>query len=137
MPCVCLALRNALERARNTAYRGQRVQTAAFFRVQQSERVRSQLVCAWYRRIAAGLYLGRVAVGGSGLNTRGPGPGLRKGWQADRAGAKQRYTLNCFGLHGLGKPVTATVRQGRGDLTTTLLLATALLSTRCLFFVVC
>jgi hypothetical protein len=72
------------------------------------------------------------------VSTRGPGPGLRRAgsWladrQTDRQGRRKRAVgsnggINCFGLHGLGKPVTATLRQGRDDLTT-LLLATALLS---------
>lgn len=56
-------------------------------------------------------------VGGSGWNTRGTRTRVEKGQtdrQTDRQGKRKRAVRsNCFGLHGLGKPVTATVKVRR------------------------
>jgi hypothetical protein len=126
VPCVCLSLRNALERVRNAAYWGQRIQTA----VLSCPAKRMSEVAIGMRAVQAysSKCIGRVAVGGSGLDTRGPGPGSRRaGRQTGQAQKNGTLQLNCFGLHGLGKPVTATVRRDKEE--TTLLLATALLST--------
>jgi hypothetical protein len=108
---------------------GERVQTAALScpaKRMSEVAIGMRVVYACSSRCIA-----RVAVGRwFRVSTRGPGPGLREGlagWQTGQAQKNGTLQLNCVGLHGLGKPVTTTVRQGRDDLTT-LLLATALLS---------
>lgn len=117
MPCVCLSLRNALERVRNAAYWGQRIQTA----VLSCPAKRMSEVAIGMRAVQAysSKCIGRVAVGGSGLDTRGPGPGLRRaGRQTDRAGAKERYApaqlLRSSRARQTGHS-NGEARQGRDD----------------------